>query len=202
MTNSRTVAKIPAAMKPRGGETTRLATCLPNAGHLTPSRPCADAMPAPHRPPIRACVELLGRPRYQVMRFHVIAPMRAESTTTRPGLMARVPAMVLETLAWKNATVTTAPRRLKTAASPTATCGDRARVEIDVAMALAASWKPLVKSKATATAIVTQRRIAVSGILDRDRLHHVRGVLAGVHGRFEQVVDVFPLHELGSILDA
>ena len=54
------------------------------------------------------------------MRFHVIAPMRADSTTTRPGLMASVPAMVLETLAWKKATVTTAPRRLKTAASPTA----------------------------------------------------------------------------------
>src|SRR5437773_1127786 len=154
MTNSSTVAKIPAAMNPRGGEITRLATCLPSADHLTPSRPCAAAMPAPQRPPIRACVELLGRPRYQVMRFHVIAPMRAESTTTRPGLMASVPAMVLETLAWKNATVTTA-----------------------------------------------QRRIAASGILDRDRLHHVRGVLAGVHGGFEQVVDVLPFDELGNVLD-
>src|SRR5438477_6861446 len=202
MTTINRTAKIPAAKKPSGGETTRLATCFRSADHLTPLSPPAAAIPAPHRPPIKAWVELLGSPRYHVMRFQEMAPSRAAITTTSPGLIARVLAMVFDTLAWKNATVITAPTRLKTAARPTAARGESARVEIDVAMALAVSWKPLVKSKATAIAIVTHSRIAVSCILDCDRLHYIGGVLAGVHRRLEQVVDVLPLHEFGGFGDA
>ena len=41
-------------------------------------------------------------------------------TTTIPGLMASVLAIVFETFAWKKATVTIAPTRLKIADSPTA----------------------------------------------------------------------------------
>src|SRR5213593_5261461 len=108
------MAKAAAATKPRGGEITRLATCLASADHLTPAKPCAAATPAPHRPPISACVELLGSPRYQVTRFHAIAPSSADTTTTSPGLIPSVLAIVLETLAWKKATVTTAPMRLNT----------------------------------------------------------------------------------------
>src|SRR5438045_4692812 len=133
------------------------------------------------------------------MRFQEMAPSRAAITTTRPGLIASVLAIVFDTLAWKKATVITAPTRLKTAARPTAARGDSARVEIDVAIALAVSWKPFVKSNATATPIVIQSRIAVSCILDRDGLHHVGGVLACIHRRLEQVVDVLPLHELGGV---
>src|SRR5713101_7035430 len=195
------IAKTAEAMKPSGGEITRLAICLPNAAHFTPPRPPAAAMPAPQRPPMSAWVELLGSPRYQVIRFHEIAPIRAAITTTSPGLMASVLAMVLETFAWKKARVTTAPTRLHKAESPTGPRGESERVEIDVAIAFAVSWKPLVKSNRTATAIVAQRRIAVSGILDRDRLHDVGGVLASVHGGFEQVVDVLPLHQFGGITD-
>ena len=114
------MANTPAAMKPSGGEITRLASCLPRADHLTPLKPCAAAMPAPQRPPISACVELLGRPRYHVIRFHVIAPTSAAMTTTMPGLIASVLAIVFDTLAWKKATVISAPTRLKTAARPTA----------------------------------------------------------------------------------
>src|SRR5437667_6729691 len=93
------IAKIPAATKPRGGEMTRLATCLTSADHLTPPSPPAEAIPAPHRPPIKAWVELLGNPRYHVIRFHAIAPSSAAITTTSPGLIASVLAMVFETLA-------------------------------------------------------------------------------------------------------
>src|SRR6267154_5242624 len=110
------IEKIAAAKNPTGGEMTRLVTCLTSADHLTPPHPPAAAMPAPHNPPMRACVELLGRPRYQVTRFHAIAPRSAAMTTTRPGLMASVLAMVFDTFAWKKATVTTAPIRLNTAA--------------------------------------------------------------------------------------
>src|SRR5438309_11109730 len=100
-----------------------------------------------------------------------MAPSRAAITTTSPGLIARVLAMVFDTLAWKNATVITAPTRLKTAARPTAARGERARVEIEVAVALAKKRKPKVKSKATANDNETHSTIAVSHIIDRDRLH-------------------------------
>ncbi len=68
-----------------------------------------------------------------------MAPISAAITTTRPGLMASVLAMVFDTLAWKNATVTMAPIRLKTAASATAKWGDSARVDMEVAIAFAVS---------------------------------------------------------------
>ena len=45
-----------------------------------------------------------------------------------------------------------APTKFSTAARPTATRGGIARVEIEVATALAVSWKPLVKSNARAVA--------------------------------------------------
>src|SRR2546425_5418367 len=98
MTTVKRTAKIPAARKPRGGEMTRLATCLISADHLTPPSPAA-AIPAPQRPPIKAWVELLGNPRYHVIRFHAIAPSSAAITTTSPGLIASVLAIVFETLA-------------------------------------------------------------------------------------------------------
>src|ERR1051326_2012703 len=203
--------KTAPAMKPTGGEMTRLATCLPSALHLTPPRARAAPMPAPQRPPMSACVELLGKPRYQVMRFQQMAPRRAAMITTSPALKSRVLAIVFETLAWKNATVTTAPTRLKVADSSTAAWGEIARVETDVAMALAVSWKPLVKSKPTAMAIVTHSRTAVSltrrsarrseepgsGVLDRERLDHFGAVLAFVHRLLEQRVHVLPLDQVG-----
>ncbi len=36
-----------------------------------------EASPAPTRPPIRACEDEDGRPKYQVIRFQVMAPTRA-----------------------------------------------------------------------------------------------------------------------------
>src|SRR5437588_5321901 len=89
--------------------------------------------------PTRACVELLGSPRYQVTRFQVMAPTRAAMMTTRPALKDTIFAIVFETLAWKNTTVITAPARLSTEAISTASRGDTARVDTEVAMALAVS---------------------------------------------------------------
>src|SRR4030081_580228 len=101
------------------------------------TKPPTDAIPAPTRPPIRACVELLGSPKNQVMRFHAMAPSRAAMTTTIPALKERVLAIVLATLEWSTRTVTRAPRRLKTDDSATAWVALSARVEIEVAIALA-----------------------------------------------------------------
>ncbi len=50
---------------------------------------------------------------------------------------------------------TKAPAKLSSAARVTATFGLMARVEIEVATALAVSWKPLVKSNASAAATTT-----------------------------------------------
>ncbi len=70
-----------------------------------------------------------------------------------------------------------------------ATRGCSARVPIVVATAFAVSWKPLVKSKASATAMVrTRRSVCASGILDHDAIEHVRYLLAAVESVLEEAV--------------
>src|SRR5689334_16762329 len=103
------------------------------------------ARPAPTRPPIKACEEDDGRPKYQVTRFQVMAPTSAEKTTTIPDVLSssdasRIP---LPTV-FATSVLTSAPARLATAARSRATRGVRARVDTAVAIALAASWKPFV----------------------------------------------------------
>ena len=55
------------------------------------------------------------------------------------------------------AVVTNAPARLAIDAMSTASRGESARVETDVATAFAVSWKPFVKSKPRATTTVMTR---------------------------------------------
>ena len=55
-----------------------------------------------------------------------------------------------------------APTKFRTAAIVTARRGDSARVEIDVATALAVSWKPFVKSNASAVPTTIQRTMSES----------------------------------------
>src|SRR3954462_12306947 len=102
---------------------------------------------APMRPPNSACDELEGRPRYQVIRFHKIAPTSPAKITT--GLMSvsstSPPEIVFATWTDRNA-----PTRLRQPAIATATLGRSAPVAIEVAMAFAVSWKPFVKSKINA----------------------------------------------------
>src|SRR3954452_10387180 len=93
---------------------------------------------APMRPPNSACDELEGNPRYQVTRFHRMAPISPEKITT--GWMSfsstSPPEMVLAT--W---TDRKAPPTFSHAPTATAVLGRNAPVAIDVAMALAVSWK-------------------------------------------------------------
>ena len=77
-------------------------------------------------------------------RFQVIAPSSAASSVcsvTRPVSMMPLPTV------FATAVVTKAPARFATAASATAWRGDIARVETEVAIEFAVSWKPFVKSK-------------------------------------------------------
>ena len=92
-------------------------------------------------PPIRQCDELDGIAHHQVSRFQTIAPTSPPSST---GLVtASTSTMPLATVAatWVE---TSAPTRFSTAAAASATFGGTARVEIEVATAFAASWKPFV----------------------------------------------------------
>src|SRR5262245_19195802 len=195
-----------ATAKPSGGEMTSHVTTLATAPQLTPPNPPSAAIAAPTRPPMNACVELLGRPKYQVMRFHAIPPTSPARMIVTVGSFSS-DAMVLDTALPNTTTVTSAPTRLRVAASPTASRALIARVDTAVAIALAVSWNPFVKSKASATRMVaTSRRSAEDGrvsrrsasrVLDRDRDEQVRDVLALVHRLLEQVVEVLPLHQVG-----
>ena len=99
-------------------------------------------------PPMSAWLELDGSPRNHVIRFQVIAPTSPARTTLSviaSGLTMPF-AIVAATFSETNA-----PTKFMTAATRTATRGDMARVETLVAIELAVSWKPFVKSKKRAT---------------------------------------------------
>jgi hypothetical protein len=100
-------------------------------------------------PPINACDELEGMPKNHVTRFHAMPPMRPAKTTVNviaPG--STMPsAIVAATASDRNA-----PAKFRAAEIATAILGRSAPVAIDVAIAFAESWKPFVKSKASAVA--------------------------------------------------
>src|SRR3954452_9491506 len=113
----------------------------------------------PTMPPIRACEDDEGRPNHNVARFHAIAPIRPPKTTV--GVTASASTMPLATVA-ATASEMNAPTKLKIADIATAARGDSARVEMLVAIALAVSWNPLVKSNASAVATTMYRTMSLS----------------------------------------
>ena len=104
-----------------------------------------------------ACEDDDGSPKYQVARFQAIAPMRPANTTV-------IVTVLLLTMSWPTVAATlserNAPTKLKIAAKTTATRGGIARVEIDAATTFAVSWKPLVKSNASAVAMTMTRMMS------------------------------------------
>ena len=93
-------------------------------------------------PPIKAWEEELGIPYHQVKRFQKIAPTRA-ATIISPliisGAVTISPPIVLAT-----PVLTIAPKKFNVAAIITAVFGAMARVDTDVAIALAVSWNPFI----------------------------------------------------------
>src|SRR5688572_14438494 len=101
--------------------------------------------------------------------------------------------------------------KLKKAAQTMAHCGLIAPVDTIVAIELAASWKPLRKSNASATttrktkisnvigptaAAQSRAQPARSCVLDHDAFDDVRHVFGGVGDRLQQLVDRAQLDEL------
>src|SRR5215469_13139435 len=101
-----------------------------------------------------AWLELDGRPKYQVRMFHENAETSAATTSdwvVTSGGTIPLPTVVA------TAVPDSAPRKLSTPAMSTADCGVRTRVATEVAIALAESWKPLVKSNTNPSPITTHR---------------------------------------------
>jgi hypothetical protein len=109
---------------------------------------------APTIPPISACDELDGSPKYQVRRFQAIAPTRPANTMV--NVMASPFTTSFATVAATSSEMN-APTKLSSAASVTATRGGAARVEIAVATTFAVSWKPFVKSNDSAVTTTMTR---------------------------------------------
>src|SRR3954470_22472802 len=109
---------------------------------------------APTTPPISACEDDAGSPKYHVSRFQKIAPIRPAKTigSVITSALTMPLAIVAATARERNA-----PTKFRTDDRPTATRGDIARVEIEVATAFAVSWNPLVKSNASAVATTMTR---------------------------------------------
>src|SRR5512145_2459750 len=96
---------------------------------------------------------------------------------------------------------TSAPTKLSPAAMRMALRIDRARVEMHVAIAFAVSWKPLMKSNASAEKITNPSRSrCCSGILERHAFQDVGRVLGAVGRGLERLVDLLPLEDRDRIL--
>src|SRR5262245_1678017 len=129
-------------MSPTTGESTiGITTRVPMVLQCT--WPPAANRVAPTSPPKSACEDEEGSQKYQVRRFRTVDARDAEKSTARLfipwGSVTSPEPTVVATLPPRNE-----PTRLPSAAMSSATRGVSARVETEVAMALAASWKPLV----------------------------------------------------------
>src|SRR5258706_3392074 len=90
-----------------------------------------------------------GSPHHHVRRFHVIAPTSAERIRVGSTILgSMIPLTIVCATFVSSANAAT---KLKNAAQTTARFGVRTRVPTTVAMEFAASWKPLMKSNASAT---------------------------------------------------
>src|SRR5688572_32315320 len=99
---------------------------------------------------------------YQEIRSHAIAPIRPAAITeneTTPRSIIPEPTVFATAVPNPNAAT-----KLKNAAHATAWPGDSTRVDTTVAIELAASWKPLMKSKHSASRISAQTTSSVESI--------------------------------------
>src|SRR5690606_11723166 len=162
---------------------------------------CAAASAAPHRPPIRACEDEDGRPSHQVIRFQLMPPSSAHSSTCEVTFTTSVStspeAMVLATAVPMNA-----PIRFIVAASITAEPGDSTLVATTVAIELAVSWKPLMNSNTSAASTTTSTRVSIgpaSAVLQRDFVGNHAGLAAAVDRLLEDLEELLEQEHFGRV---
>ena len=139
---------------PKTGATTIKTAIFSTPETITTLVP-ALAIPAPTRPPTKVCEELDGNPHHHVSKFHVIAANNAAAIVVRSitsGLITPLP-IVVATFKLKNKKA----MKLKNAAHATAGNGDNTFVDTTVAIELAESWNPLMKSNIKTKAITTYK---------------------------------------------
>src|SRR5512143_3510285 len=146
-------------------------------------------------PPMRACDEDDGRPRYQVNRFQKMAPIRAARVRAWHPLTISAWTMPFP-MVWATLMPMNAPTRLSKAAMSTAVRGESTLVETIVAIALAESWAPLVKSKMSATATTTASKRTDSGIFQHDPFDGLGQLPGAVEGLVDAVVNMGPLDDV------
>jgi hypothetical protein len=141
---------------PRRGATTIKIMILTTPLTITELHPVL-ATAAPTRPPTNVWEELEGSPYHQVTRFQIMAATSAAAITVRlitSGFITFLP-IVVATLRGN----TTNAMKLKKAAILTAATGDKTFVETIVAIELAESWNPLMKSKMRTRATTIIRNV-------------------------------------------
>src|ERR1044071_5174908 len=128
--------EIPAATKASSGAMIAGIRTLPSSpSAITTWKPSA-ATAEPTTPPISACEELEGSPKYQVTRFQAIAPIKPAKTIV--GVIAAASTTSLATVAATEIEMN-APAKFSSEAAAIATCGRAAPVEIEVATTFAVS---------------------------------------------------------------
>ncbi|OAR25225.1 hypothetical protein A8W25_06130 [Streptomyces sp. ERV7] len=167
----RRVASIEATPATMGAATAGSSTLVTTVEPFTEDQP-ADITAAPIRPPNRAWDELDGRPSSQVTRFQRMAPTSAAKMTSvlMPFSLMIPPEIVLATSTDRNA-----PTRFSAADMATAALGFRAPVEMVVAIALAVSWKPFVKSNTRAVTTTMASSSVMCSIYPGNRSTSVAG---------------------------
>src|SRR5690606_17598864 len=142
---------------------------------------CAADSAAPQRPPISACEDEDGRPSHQVIRFQVMPPASAHSSTCAVTLTTSASTSP-EEMVLATAVPMKAPIRFMVAARITAWPGDSTLVATTVAIELAVSWNPLMNSKTRAVTTTTRVRASIASIgrglavLQRDFVGHHPGL--------------------------
>src|SRR5438034_4985988 len=170
---------------------------------------------APTRPPINAWLLEVGRPQSHVIKSHPIAPatppmmmaiewkraaLLSGSVFTPRTFVSMIPLPIVSAIAFVMKTI---PTKFPTAAMATAFVGVRTFVATIVAIAFAASWSPLKKSKAKttkiATTMISRNAIVSSGmervpdlslVLRHDVAQDVRDIFAVVRGLLEPFRDL------------
>src|SRR6266849_9454874 len=189
------IIKNPMTRPSIGASTMKMPILISPAATSEPKPALATAAPA--KPPMSACDELVGNPQTHVTRSHAMAPASAARITHWSTTLASTTPLPTVRATWTpNPKAAT---KLKKAAHTTAWSGVSTRGETTVAMELAASWKPLMKSNSRATRTMQAMRVSTSGHLENDPLDHVGHVLAAVGDDLHRLVDLLPLDDLDGI---
>ena len=148
---------------------------------------------APIIPPMSAWEELDGMPTYQVRRFQMMAPVRPATMISSLIILAEMtisPPIVLAT-----PVEIMAPIKFRMAVPMIARPGRIARVDTQVAMALAVSWNPLIKSKIRART-TTRIIMYVSSILHNHSFDQVAQCFHFIGRFFDGCHRIFPADDV------